>query len=97
MPGKTVQYRLPARTLEIGIVLTLRVEGFPDVHAAVRLVPEFPRLKAWAYAGFLFAVPDAAISHAAVGDPMSEILPSLLLLTLTVVSWYLRPAKRKFA
>jgi uncharacterized membrane protein YphA (DoxX/SURF4 family) len=59
------------------------------------LVPKFPRLKEWAYAGFFFAMSGAAFSHLAVGDPMTEILPSLLLLFLTAVSWYFRPADRK--
>jgi hypothetical protein len=39
----------------------------------------------------------AAFSHLASGSPVSEIFPSLLLLVLTVVSWYLRPAERKVA
>src|SRR5215211_6340560 len=59
------------------------------------LIPKFPRLKEWAYAGFFFAMTGAAFSHIAVGDPMNEIFPSLLLLFLTVVSWYFRPADRK--
>ena len=37
----------------------------------------------------------AAISHIVLGDPVNEIFPSLLLLILTVVSWYFRPADIK--
>ena len=59
------------------------------------LIPKFPLLKEWAYAGFFFAMSGAAFSHIAVGDPMKELVPSLLLLVLTVVSWYFRPAGRK--
>jgi len=59
------------------------------------LIPKFSLLKEWAYAGFFFAMSGALFSHIAVGDPMTEIFPSLLLLTLTVVSWYFRPADRK--
>lgn len=59
------------------------------------LVPGFRRLKEWAYAGFFFAMSGAAISHIVSGDPIGEILPSVLLLTLTVVSWYFRPESRK--
>jgi len=59
------------------------------------LVPKFPRLKEWAYAGFFFAMSGAIFSHFAVGDPVKEIVPSLLLLILTVVSWYFRPENRK--
>lgn len=59
------------------------------------LVPKFPVLKEWAYAGFFFAMTGAAISHMVMSDPMEEIFPSLLLLLLTIVSWYFRPAARK--
>ena len=59
------------------------------------LAPKFPLLKEWAYAGFFFAMTGAAFSHIAVGDPMKELVPSLLLLVLTMVSWYFRPAGRK--
>src|SRR5437667_7355872 len=52
----------------------------------------FPLLKEWAYAGFFFIMSGAVFSHIAVGDSVTEIIPSLLLLTLTVVSWYFRPA-----
>ncbi len=62
---------------------------------AALLVPRFPLLKEWAYAGFFFAMSGALFSHLAVGDPVSEFIPSLLLLVLTVVSWYFRPASRK--
>lgn len=58
------------------------------------LIPKFPRLKEWAYAGFFFAMSGAAISHIVSGEPV-KIFPSLLLLILTVVSWYFRPANRK--
>ena len=59
------------------------------------LIPKFPRLKEWAYAGFFFAMSGAAFSHVASGDYVSEIFPSLLLLILTAASWYFRPADRK--
>lgn len=59
------------------------------------LVPKFPVLKEWAYAGFFFVVSGAIFSHIEVGDSAKEIFPSLLLLVMTVVSWYFRPAGRK--
>jgi hypothetical protein len=59
------------------------------------LIPKFTLLKEWAYAGFFFAMTGAAFSHIAVVDPTMALVPSLLLLTLTVVSWYFRPADRK--
>lgn len=59
------------------------------------LVPKFPVVKEWAYAGFFFAMSGAIISHVVRGDPVSQIFPPLLLMVLTVVSWYFRPASRK--
>ena len=59
------------------------------------LIPKFPLLKEWAYAGFFFIMSGAIYSHIAIRDPASELFPSLLLLILTVVSWYFRPADRK--
>jgi uncharacterized membrane protein YphA (DoxX/SURF4 family) len=62
---------------------------------AALLVPKFPLLKEWAYAGFFFVMSGAVFSHIAAGDPVKEIFPSSLLLILTVISWYFRPADRK--
>lgn len=59
------------------------------------LIPKYPLVKEWAYAGFFFTMSGAALSHIIVSDPFSEIAPSLLLLTLTIVSWYFRPENRK--
>ena len=59
------------------------------------LIPKFPRVKEWAYAGFFFAMTGAVYAHIAAGDPAKELFPALLLLVLTLVSWYFRPATRK--
>jgi hypothetical protein len=59
------------------------------------LIPKFPLLKEWAYAGFFFAMSGAVVSHIALGHSVNEIFPPFLLLILTVVSWYFRPADRK--
>jgi uncharacterized membrane protein YphA (DoxX/SURF4 family) len=59
------------------------------------LIPRTPLLKEWAYAGFFFMMSGAVFSHIASGEPMKEILPALLLLSLTVISWCFRPADRR--
>jgi len=59
------------------------------------LSPKFPLLKEWAYAGFFFIMSGAIFSHIAMHDSFGEIWPSLLLLVLTIVSWYFRPVDRK--
>ena len=59
------------------------------------LIPKFPLLKEWAYAGFFFAMSGAILSHVATGDALSTMAPPLLLLALTLLSWYFRPAERR--
>lgn len=62
------------------------------------LVPRFPRLKEWAYAGIFFDLTGAAASSAAVGVYGAyafHILAPLILAAVTVASWTLRPEGRK--
>ena len=61
----------------------------------VVLIPKLPLVKEWAYAGFFFSMTGAIYSHIALENSINEILPPLLLLTLTVISWFYRPADRK--
>lgn len=61
------------------------------------LIPKFPIVKEWAYAGFFFTMSGAIFSHLAIGDGSKEFFGPTLLLILTVVSWYFRPADRKTA
>ena len=59
------------------------------------LIPGFRLLKEWAYAGSFFVWSGALVSHLFLGDSGMAIFPSVVLLLLTVVSWYFRPAERK--
>ncbi len=59
------------------------------------LIPRFPLLKEWTYAGFFFAMSGAVFSHLASGSDPKEFFGPILLLVLTGVSWYFRPADRK--
>lgn len=59
------------------------------------LIPKFPLLKEWAYAGFFFTMSGAVFSHFAVGDRAEEFFGPVLLIILTVISWYFRPDDRK--
>ena len=61
------------------------------------LVPKFPLLKEWAYAGFFFNMSGAVVSHLVSGSEPKELFGPMLLLVLTVVSWYFRPADRKLS
>ncbi|WP_207425127.1 DoxX family protein [Pedobacter sp. SYSU D00535] len=59
------------------------------------LSPKLPLLKEWAYAGFFFLMSGAILSHLIAGSPATDFFGPLLLLVLTIISWYFRPADRK--
>ena len=59
------------------------------------LIPKYLLLKEWAYAGFFFAMSGAVISHIVVQDAAITLFGPILLLVLTVISWYYRPAERR--
>ena len=59
------------------------------------LIPKFPMLKEWAYAGFFFAMSGAVFSHLASGSGAADYFGPILLIVLTITSWYFRPADRK--
>ena len=63
--------------------------------AVVVLMPGVALIKEWAYAGFLFTLTGAAASHAFFGDGVETIIPPLVVLTLMVASYLLRPASRR--
>jgi len=58
------------------------------------LVPKFPRLKEWAYAGITIDLIAAAISHSAVGDDFGKIIVPVVFLVILTVSYLLRPPSR---
>ena len=61
----------------------------------VLVIPKFPLLKEWVYAGFFFMMSGAVYSHLILRHSLNETFPPLLLLILTMISWYFRPADRK--
>jgi uncharacterized membrane protein YphA (DoxX/SURF4 family) len=58
------------------------------------LVPRFPRLKEWAYAGMFFNMTGAFLSHAVVGDGAYHLVATSSVALLVVASWALRPQSR---
>ncbi|WP_372934712.1 DoxX family protein [Mariniphaga sediminis] len=59
------------------------------------LIPGVRLLKEWAYAGFFFAMTGAVFSHIASGSNAIDFFGPVLLLILTITSWYFRPIDRK--
>ena len=60
------------------------------------LAPGFPTLKEWAYAGFTFAWISAHIAHHLAHDPLFNQVTPLILLVLLFVSYFTRPASRRW-
>jgi len=70
--------------------------GFWKLLGAIAiLVPRFPRLKEWAYAGILFNMTGAAATGVFVGAPTWHVLVDVVLTLLTIASWALRPSNRR--
>jgi len=61
------------------------------------LVPRFPRLKEWAYAGIFFDLTGAAASSAAVKAQTFHVIVPLVLTGVLMASWALRPESRTIA
>jgi DoxX-like family len=67
--------------------------GIWDFPGAVTLlVPNFRRLKEWAYAGAFFKYSGAVASHVFAGDGPGRWAVSLGFAILTIASWTLRPS-----
>jgi len=68
--------------------------GFWKVLGGIALlVPRFPRLKEWAYAGAFFDLTGAAASYVGVGEP-NHVIGPLIFALLAMASWVLRPSSR---
>ncbi len=87
------------------VVLVLAQLGYPVylltilgvwklLGAIALLVPRFPRLKEWAYAGTFIELTGAAASWVARRSGMDDLIGPLALAVLTLASWALRPPGR---
>ena len=88
------------------VMATLTHLGYPAYFATIMgawkllgaiaiVVPGFPRVKEWAYAGFFFDLTGAAATRAFVGDGAADIVAPLVFLGLVMASRALAPARRK--
>jgi uncharacterized membrane protein YphA (DoxX/SURF4 family) len=87
-PVVTIMARLGYPAYTLTILGTWKLLG-----AIALLVPRFPRLKEWAYAGTFFELSGAALSSAMRGES-ADILGPLFLAVLALASWALRPPSR---
>jgi hypothetical protein len=63
--------------------------------AVAWLVPRFPRLKEWAYAGGFFNYSGAAASHLLAHEGPAQWIGPAVFAVMTLGSWALRPAERR--
>ena len=64
--------------------------------AVALIVPRFPRLKEWAYAGVVFDLTGALASNLASGvTDAGTIAYLVLMMGITGISWALRPPSRR--
>ena len=76
-------------------VYFVMILGFWKLLGSLALViPGFPRVKEWAYAGIFFNMTGAAVSHLVCHDAAWHVGVTLGLAALAVASWALRPASR---
>lgn len=58
-------------------------------------VPGRPRLKEWAYAGIVFDLSGAAVSHLVSGSAFFHVVVTTTLLAVAGLSWATRPVSRR--
>jgi uncharacterized membrane protein YphA (DoxX/SURF4 family) len=74
----------------------LKILGVWKILGAITaVVPGFPRLKEWMYAGFFFELTGAAASHALAGHSIGKVLEPVVFLVFVLASWALRPPSRR--
>jgi hypothetical protein len=64
---------------------------------AALLFPRYPRLKEWAYAGFVFDLSGAMYSSISVGDPVSNWAPIIIGFALITASYVFYHKKSQLA
>jgi len=70
--------------------------GLGKVIAAVAiLIPRYPRLKEWAYAGLVFQFIGAITSQIIVGVGATMLIAPFIFLCFVIASWLLRPPSRR--
>jgi uncharacterized membrane protein YphA (DoxX/SURF4 family) len=99
VPGAGLLGRVPHFTQEmarLGYPLYfLSFLGIWKLLGAVAIViPRFPRVKEWAYAGMMFDITGAVVSRLATGDEAIKVILPFVIAGLVATSWALRPEGR---
>lgn len=62
--------------------------------AVAILIPGFPRVKEWAYAGMIFDLSGAVVSRAVMSEGAVKVIVPFVIGCIVVTSWALRPDGR---
>ena len=83
--------------MELGYPLyLLYIIGTAKIAGSIVLAaPGLPRLKEWAYAGFVIDFSGAFFSHLLNGDGIEKLASPLVFLAIVLGSYKLRPASRR--
>jgi len=65
------------------------------IGAITILVPGFPRLKEWAFAGLMFDLISATYSFIAIGTPIAQCAPMAIFIALGFTAYFLYHKKEK--
>lgn len=60
------------------------------------LIPGYPKIKEWAYAGLVFDMGGALYSSIALGDPLKILAPAVIALVLVVGSYVYYSKRHKY-
>ena len=88
---QTDQVRAAVGQLGYPAYLLIVMGAWKLAGAVALLIPGFPRIKEWAYAGAVITYGSAIVSHLIVGKGSGSLVAAIVLLALTVASWALHP------
>jgi hypothetical protein len=77
--------------LKLPANIALLIGTFKLLGAISLLVPKFPKIKEWAYAGFCFNMLGATYFHLMAGDAILQALTPLFLLIPMLISYRFKP------
>ena len=77
--------------LQLPAHLPLLIGTFKLLGVIALLLPKFPKVKEWAYAGFCFNMIGASFLHLMSADPVGQSLVPMFLLIPMFVSYFFKP------
>ncbi len=83
------------RQLGIPLYMVVLLGVWKVLGSIAIVVPKFPVLKEWAYAGIFFDLSGAVVANAAHGAVWWHVAAPLVILGILYGSWALRPAGRR--